>query len=366
MKKYFLFCLLILCLIFVSIPSQVLAQFPTGHPDDAFSSTFIRGYGSAIDQFNIYVWREDYSMWMEIEPINQDVPFICGTSFFIIQNEVQFDTVELVSVSGDSQCGDVHIPSVFELSQWQYIVDNPADLNYDFTLLFDGGENTYTLDIVYNTKPPIVNTGNDRTVNQGVVVTLDASNCSDPDNDPISIIWTQTGGSAVDLSDETAEKPTFIAPSYNPFSNVLTFLLTVEDGTFRATDEVSITVAEAPLPSVTVSDGGGGGGCFIATAAYGSLMEPHVKILRDFRDRFLLGNTAGDSFIRLYYKYSPPIADFIKERDSLRTMVRISLLPVVGVSWIALKIGPLSTVALMLIFISCFVGLVSFRGRYKE
>ena len=95
-------------------------------------------------------------------------------------------------------------------------------------------------------------------------------------------------------------------------------------------------------------------------------MEPHVKILRDFRDRFLLGNTVGDSFVRLYYTYSPPIADFIAEHDSLRAMVRISLFPVVGVSWIALKIGPVSTVALMLIFISCFVGLVWFRRRYKE
>ena len=41
------------------------------------------------------------------------------------------------------------------------------------------------------------------------------------------------------------------------------------------------------------SGGGGGGGCFIATAANGSRMEPHVKILRDFRDRFLLLNSMG-------------------------------------------------------------------------
>jgi Ca2+/Na+ antiporter len=95
-------------------------------------------------------------------------------------------------------------------------------------------------------------------------------------------------------------------------------------------------------------------------------MEPHVKILRGFRDRFMIGNTVGKIFVSLYYTYSPPIAGFIVKHDSLRTMVRISLLPVVGVSWIALKIGPLSTVALMLIFVSCFVGLVWFRRRYKE
>jgi len=121
--------------------------------------------------------------------------------------------------------------------------------------------------------------------------------------------------------------------------------------------------AGANLPT---SDSGGGGGCFIATAAYGSLMEPHVKILRDFRDRFLLDNKIGKGFVCLYYSYSPPIAQFIAKHDSMRAMVRISLLPVVGISWVTLKIGPLSTMALMLIFISCFVALVWSRQRYKE
>jgi len=119
-------------------------------------------------------------------------------------------------------------------------------------------------------------------------------------------------------------------------------------------------------PPVDGGGGGGGGGCFIATAAYGSLMEPHVKILRDFRDRFLLHNSMGKGFVRLYNTYSPPMANFIAKHDNLRAMVRISLLPVVGVSWITLKIGPLSTVALMLLFISCFVGLIWHRRRYKE
>jgi len=106
-------------------------------------------------------------------------------------------------------------------------------------------------------------------------------------------------------------------------------------------------------------------GCFIATAAYGSLMEPHVKILREFRDRFLLGNTIGDRFVRLYYTYSPPIADFIAEHDSLRAMVRISLFPVVGISWVALKLGPTSAMAVMLLFVSIFIGFIWFRRKHK-
>ena len=122
--------------------------------------------------------------------------------------------------------------------------------------------------------------------------------------------------------------------------------------------------APAP-PAVGGGGGGGGGGCFIATAAYGSPMQFHVKVLRDFRDRFLLGNSAGKSFVRFYYAYSPPMADFIAKHDSLRGVVRMSLLPVVGASWVVLKIGPVSTMAIMLLLVSGFIGFVWFRRKYK-
>jgi len=98
----------------------------------------------------------------------------------------------------------------------------------------------------------------------------------------------------------------------------------------------------------TVSDGGGGGGCFIATAAFGSLIEPHVRLLRQFRDRFLLTNTPGKIFVRLYYAYSPPMANFISEHDSLRMMVRWSLLPLIGLSWMLLHLGIMYTLLLAL------------------
>jgi len=137
------------------------------------------------------------------------------------------------------------------------------------------------------------------------------------------------------------------------------------DGTVIDVGGPGVSVSPGGGGGVT-SGGGGGGGCFIATAAYGSLMEPFVKILREFRDRFLLVNPIGKSFVCLYYTYSPPIADFIAEHDSLRTVVRVSLLPLIGVSWLALKIGPASTMALMLFFAFGFIGLVRVRKKYNR
>ena len=116
----------------------------------------------------------------------------------------------------------------------------------------------------------------------------------------------------------------------------------------------------------TVTTDRGGGGCFIATSAYGSLMAPHVRVLRDFRDRFLLGNTVGDSFVHLYYTYSPPIADFIAEHDSLRAMVRISLLPVVGVCWVALKLDPQATVTILLFLGISLIGIAGIMKKIKK
>ncbi len=93
------------------------------------------------------------------------------------------------------------------------------------------------------------------------------------------------------------------------------------------------------------------------------MMEPHVKILRNFRDRILLQNSIGKGFVGLYYTYSPPIADFIAKHDSMKAFIRISLLPVVGMSWVALKIGPITTMAVILFFSISMVGLVGIRRK---
>lgn len=92
------------------------------------------------------------------------------------------------------------------------------------------------------------------------------------------------------------------------------------------------TINEGSSGSGTLSTGGESGkgkGCFIATAAYGSYLDPHVKVLRDFRDNVLLKTGAGTAFVKFYYKTSPPIADFIREHEALRTVTRWTLTPVV-------------------------------------
>ncbi|MDO8960121.1 MAG: tetratricopeptide repeat protein [Rhodocyclaceae bacterium] len=69
--------------------------------------------------------------------------------------------------------------------------------------------------------------------------------------------------------------------------------------------------------------------CFIATAAYGSALDPHVATLRTFRDAHLLDNAGGRWFVARYYELSPPLADYIRSHEAARSVVRAGLTPLV-------------------------------------
>jgi len=72
-----------------------------------------------------------------------------------------------------------------------------------------------------------------------------------------------------------------------------------------------------------------GEACFIATAAYGSYLDPHVATLRSFRDNVLLKTSFGKRFVSEYYQHSPPIANAISHNMVLKTLTRMLLTPVV-------------------------------------
>jgi hypothetical protein len=97
-------------------------------------------------------------------------------------------------------------------------------------------------------------------------------------------------------------------------------------------NELSYTMpgdSSVPLPPPSGGSDGGGGGCFIATAAWGSRLAPEVVTLREFRDRYLITNAAGQAFVEWYYRVSPPAAAFIAEHEALRTAARWGLTPIV-------------------------------------
>jgi hypothetical protein len=91
-------------------------------------------------------------------------------------------------------------------------------------------------------------------------------------------------------------------------------------------------------------------GCFIATAAYGSALEPHVMALREFRDRYLQRSAFGRAFIRFYYRYSPPVAAVIAQHEWLRLIVRMLLTPLVLIVAFPLRGAAVLMLALALFF----------------
>jgi hypothetical protein len=90
-------------------------------------------------------------------------------------------------------------------------------------------------------------------------------------------------------------------------------------------------------------------------------MAEEVVVLRAFRDKHLLTNAIGREFVRLYYAYSPPIADIIRQHETLRAAVRLGLWPLVY----AIKY-PYEAYRVLLIGVLLVVWQMHIRRRPKE
>ncbi|MGE0870826.1 MAG: fibronectin type III domain-containing protein [Kofleriaceae bacterium] len=69
--------------------------------------------------------------------------------------------------------------------------------------------------------------------------------------------------------------------------------------------------------------------CFVATAAYGSVLAADVEMLRHYRDSILKSTSIGELAIETYYTFSPSIAGIIGESELLRETTRAALTPMV-------------------------------------
>ena len=82
---------------------------------------------------------------------------------------------------------------------------------------------------------------------------------------------------------------------------------------------------------VTTSDRESGtvDACFVATAAYGSILANDVELLRHFRDTWLETNVVGELGVEAYYTFGPAFAGVVGESNLLRTTARDLLAPIV-------------------------------------
>jgi hypothetical protein len=154
-----------------------------------------------------------------------------------------------------------------------------------------------------------------------IEITLQHVVVEDPDNDTSELQLSVQDGNGFDRNGNV------IVPLPG-VTGALAVPVTVSDSQAdSAVFSLAVTVTADTVPPVQGGDDGGA--CFIATAAYGSYLDPHVEVLRTFRDQRLMTNRLGREFVSVYYDHSPPIARVISEHPLLKAVVRGLLTPIV-------------------------------------
>ncbi len=122
-----------------------------------------------------------------------------------------------------------------------------VSLTFQLTVEDFGGLRTTDacmVNVSWTNAPPIADAGPDQTMDEGVTVTLNGSNSSDPDDGIASVRWKQLTGMPVVLSDPRVLEPAFLVPNGITESESLTFQITVTDiGGLSSQDDCNVMMA---------------------------------------------------------------------------------------------------------------------------
>jgi len=113
---------------------------------------------------------------------------------------------------------------------------NTADIESDFS-------NEVSAALSTSNQPPLANAGPDQNVNEGVIVTLNGANSTDPEGGALTYAWCQVSGTPVALNNPSAPQATFAPPNVGPNGESLGFQLTVTDsGGLQSSDTCLVNV----------------------------------------------------------------------------------------------------------------------------
>lgn len=132
-----------------------------------------------------------------------------------------------------------------------------SNVSLTFQLRVSDGTTTNTDTVVVTVNGvtnsnPTPDAGTDQTTGELSSVSLSGTATDTDLGDTLTYAWTQTGGTAVTITDSNRANASFDAPDVGAGGETLTFQLAVNDGTATVTDDVTVTVLEA-LSQVSVS-----------------------------------------------------------------------------------------------------------------
>jgi hypothetical protein len=147
-------------------------------------------------------------------------------------------------------------------------------------------------------------------------------------SDNVEVVGVQFMLDGANLASEVMTPPFSISWDTMTATNGPHILTAVaRDGAGNTTTSRGVVVTVFDIP------GGSGSsdktGCFLAISTCGPDRSRVLRILRAVRDRYLVPHPFGHKLVELYYRYSPPLANYIKDKERMKGLVRFCLRPVV-------------------------------------